>query len=41
MTLARHEGLEAHARAIEIRLEREREENIYVKERRGYHGGSR
>jgi histidinol dehydrogenase len=25
MTLARHEGLEAHARAIEIRLERERE----------------
>ena len=25
MTLARHEGLEAHARAIEIRLEKERE----------------
>ncbi|MBW7457118.1 histidinol dehydrogenase, partial [Paenibacillus sepulcri] len=25
MTLARHEGLEAHARAIEIRLEQERE----------------
>ena len=25
MTLARHEGLEGHARAIEIRLEKERE----------------
>ena len=24
MTLARHEGLEGHARAIEVRLERER-----------------
>lgn len=24
MTLARHEGLEGHARAIEVRLEKER-----------------
>ncbi|QYR21553.1 histidinol dehydrogenase [Paenibacillus sp. sptzw28] len=28
MTLARHEGLEGHARAIEIRLERERERGL-------------
>jgi histidinol dehydrogenase len=28
MTLARHEGLEGHARAIEIRLERERDQGL-------------